>query len=369
MGEHSKKGATVSLPLDHTPVVRLDSTQEHEADELHRFSCAGRLITTHKDIRSGLVYGILKSAWSPKGGLELHEQSKHTYVFILSDEKEKQRIFSSSPWSVKGFHLILKDWPRSQRFDEIDFSRMEFWVQVHGLPKDAMTVENAKRIGSLFPRLISWDESTLGGQESFLRLRVEIDLHVPLLTGFQIAGSEAELKLAKFKYEKLADFCYQCGMLDHTMKTCADYHWTDEDGTYTSQARPAYGPSLRAPIYSPRRHFGALRRSPQPFKPTHTINPSSTTPLMDTQYTEHPEANTAGELCVDPICSQQEHVPHCEDDRVTLFSPPPLSSSFNETGLPSSEDNNGCPQSSSRPSDNLSLTVASLNANVTTDKP
>ncbi|GLT84541.1 hypothetical protein SLE2022_027660 [Rubroshorea leprosula] len=369
MGEPFKEGATASLPLDHTPVVRLESSHEHGAGELHRFSFAGRLVTTHEDIRSGLVYGILKSAWGPKGGLELHEQSKHTYVFILSDEKEKQRIFSSSPWSVKGFHLILKDWPSSQRFDEIDFSKTEFWVQVHGLPKAAMTVENAKRIGSLFPRLISWDESTLGGQESFLRLRVEIDLHVPLLTGFQIAGSEAELKLAQFKYEKLADFCYRYGMIDHTMKTCEDYRWTDEDRSYISQARPAYGPLLRAPAYSPRRHFGAVRRSPQSLKPMHTINLSSMAPSTATPYTKPPEATAEGELCADPINSRAKRVAHWDDARMTLSSPLSLSPPFNETGLPSSEDYTGCPQSSLCPSDNLSIHAASLNAKETNDNP
>ncbi|GLU00823.1 hypothetical protein SLE2022_181630 [Rubroshorea leprosula] len=76
-----------------------------------------------------------------------------------------------------------------------------------------MIEENAKRIGSLFPRLISWDASTLGGLESFMRLRVEVDIHLPLLTGFRIDISKEHMKLAKFHYVKLIDFCYQYGML------------------------------------------------------------------------------------------------------------------------------------------------------------
>ncbi|GLT51412.1 hypothetical protein SLA2020_248250 [Shorea laevis] len=64
--------------------------------------------------------------------------------------------------------------------------------EVHDLSKDAMTVEHARRIGSLFPQLISWDESTFGGLESFMRLRVEIDIHLPLLTSFQIDDLKVE---------------------------------------------------------------------------------------------------------------------------------------------------------------------------------
>ncbi|GKU96291.1 hypothetical protein SLEP1_g9540 [Rubroshorea leprosula] len=75
-----------------------------------------------EEIQSGVLYSILKSAWRPKGGLEVHEQSKNTYIFILSDKNEKDRIIHESPWFVKGSHIVLKDWPESQHFDEIAFS-------------------------------------------------------------------------------------------------------------------------------------------------------------------------------------------------------------------------------------------------------
>ncbi|GLT95178.1 hypothetical protein SLE2022_128740 [Rubroshorea leprosula] len=167
-----------------TSVLRL-ATKEMDHGELHHFSFVGHLIANEEDIRSGVVYSILKSAWRPKGGLEVHEQSKNTYIFILSNEKEKDQIFWESPWFVKGSHIVLKDWHASQRFDEIGFSHSKFWLQVHSLSKVCMTLDNVQLIGSLFPHLISWDKSTLGRLESFLRLRVEIDVHVPLLSRFQ----------------------------------------------------------------------------------------------------------------------------------------------------------------------------------------
>ncbi|GKU89304.1 hypothetical protein SLEP1_g3458 [Rubroshorea leprosula] len=88
-----------------TPVLHL-TTNEPDYSELHRFSFAGQLLAEDSDIRSGLVYGILKSAWRPKGGLEVHEQSKNTFIFILSDETEKNKIFRESPcaWPPKGMY-------------------------------------------------------------------------------------------------------------------------------------------------------------------------------------------------------------------------------------------------------------------------
>ncbi|GLT75917.1 hypothetical protein SLA2020_476090 [Shorea laevis] len=250
-------GGETQVVLD-PPVLRL-ATKEKDQNELHRLSFAGHLLAEEDNIKSGIVYSILKSAWRPKGGLEVHEQSKNTFIFILSDEQEKERIFRESPWFVKGSHIVLKEWPDSQRFDEIAFSHSAFWVQVHGLPKGCMTPENIQLIGSLFPRLISWDKSTLGGLESFLRLRVAIDVHSPLLTSFQFRIQGDEICSAEFKYEKLVDFCYQCGMLGHTNKFCNDFRRTAEDGNDVTQPKPQYGPHLRAPAYSPRKHFGSIR--------------------------------------------------------------------------------------------------------------
>ncbi|GLT51959.1 hypothetical protein SLA2020_253280 [Shorea laevis] len=126
-----------------------------------------------------------------------------------------------------------------------------------------MPQENIQLIGSLFPRLISWDNSTLGGLESFLRLRVEIDVHVPLLSGFQFQKPGDEICSANFKYEKLLDFCCRCGMLGHTQKSCNDFRWKDDDGNYITQSRPQYGPHMRAQAYSPRRYFGSIREGKQ----------------------------------------------------------------------------------------------------------
>ncbi|GLT96990.1 hypothetical protein SLE2022_145780 [Rubroshorea leprosula] len=68
-----------------------------------------------------------------------------------------------------------------------------------------------------------------------------------------------EICSVEFKYKKLVDFCYRCGMLGHTQKSYNDFRWKDEDGNYVTQPRPQYGPHMRAPVYSSRKHFGSIR--------------------------------------------------------------------------------------------------------------
>ncbi|GKV49293.1 hypothetical protein SLEP1_g56050 [Rubroshorea leprosula] len=122
-----------------------------------------------------------------------------------------------------------------------------------------MSRESIQLIGSLFPRLISWDQSTLGGLESFLRLRVEIDVQNPLPIGFQFQQQRDEIWHAEFKYEKLVDFYYSCRRLGHTNKSCADFNQKDNDSNHPIQVRPQYGPQLRVATYSPKRQFRSIR--------------------------------------------------------------------------------------------------------------
>ena len=57
-----------------------------------------------------------------------------------------------------------------------------------------------------------------GGQMVFghyRRVRVSINISKPLKRGSKIALSGGESILTIFKYERLLDFCYICGRLDH----------------------------------------------------------------------------------------------------------------------------------------------------------
>ena len=55
-----------------------------------------------------------------------------------------------------------------------------------------------------------------------MRVCVSVDITKKLIRGKKINIEGGENRWVIFKYERLPNFCYRCGMLDHTSKECLE---------------------------------------------------------------------------------------------------------------------------------------------------
>ena len=91
-----------------------------------------------------------------------------------------------------------------------------FRVQIHGLPLGVMN----EKIGVLFGDAlrdveeVETDDAQIAW-EKHLIVRVSINVMKPLKRGKMILVERNGKVLAMFRYERLPDFCYVCGRLDH----------------------------------------------------------------------------------------------------------------------------------------------------------
>ena len=60
-------------------------------------------------------------------------------------------------------------------------------------------------------------------QGKCLRVQVHIDLKKRLVQGKRITIKGGESRWVNFKYERLPNFCYRCGMLSHVLKDCPKF--------------------------------------------------------------------------------------------------------------------------------------------------
>lgn len=55
-----------------------------------------------------------------------------------------------------------------------------------------------------------------------VRVRVEMDISCPLVPGFPLERDHLPVLWIPFKFEKLGNFCFGCGMLGHDHRNCQD---------------------------------------------------------------------------------------------------------------------------------------------------
>ena len=135
---------------------------------------------------------------------------------------------------------------------ELKFEKTSFWVQIHGIPLRYMTVATAEKIYEVIGDVSRPKDPKHADGGSFLRLKISIDLSLPLCRGRLVTLENDKQIWVSFKYERLPNLCYWCGCLTHVDKDCDI--WIESEGTLRVEERQ-FGPSIRAPAFvSPRKN-------------------------------------------------------------------------------------------------------------------
>lgn len=139
------------------------------------------------------------------------------FSFCFKSPKDRDLVLKSDPWFFNRHMLALNKFDVTINPAEIPMTQVLFWVQVHGLPYTYRTEAVAKSMAQGFEGFLDWDKRRDG--ES-LRTRVWVSIEKPLRKGQMVAVAGRGPCKAIFKYEKLYDFCFRYGHLDHIERDC-----------------------------------------------------------------------------------------------------------------------------------------------------
>lgn len=108
------------------------------------------------------------------------------------------------------------DNPRTMPINTLDL-----WVQLHGMHAGFMAQRVVKDVGNYIGKFIESDTNNfVGVWREYLRVRVKIDLTVPLKRRMKLRKSQSECCWANFRNEGVPTFWFICGMIGHGEKFC-----------------------------------------------------------------------------------------------------------------------------------------------------
>lgn len=235
-------------------------------------------IQSDKVLNPRTVKATLLASWNSSHILDIRLLEPNTYACTFQSVSDVYTVLRSSPWSVKGAHVLLRRWPPHITFVELHFDSSDFWVQVHHLPLDRLTEDNLHVISKLIgtPTNLPHSATLKHKHFKFIRLRVSINPTKPLKTGFFLTRGTLPTVWIQFKYERLSDFCYQCRALGRTVGTCPK-PIPNSDGAL--DPRIAFGSWLWATPYGMPILPKSKAASPYPPGPLVVLLPAVSSPL------------------------------------------------------------------------------------------
>ncbi|KAG8376362.1 hypothetical protein BUALT_Bualt09G0055200 [Buddleja alternifolia] len=204
----------------------------------------GRLLTNRR-YNFGAIKETFLDAFNPVRGMEIKQIENNRLLFIFNHEVDRDRVFTKGPWNFRKELLVLKILGETDDPVTTNLDWNDMYVQVKGLPVGKGTDKLAEFIGN---NIGIFKEGELEGPEQnwgiLMRIRVSLNITKPLPRFMPLCSPEGEEIRVTFSYEKLANFCYFCGMLDHLSDYCGLRY--KEDFVNPGKNTP-FGPELRAP--------------------------------------------------------------------------------------------------------------------------
>ena len=185
-------------------------------------NCIVMKILTMRSLNLDTLRKNLRMLWKPNRGLQISEIDEEMFLVEFGDGKDKQKVLEMCLWSFEKQLIVLKEFDGELVPRDIEMKHYPFWVQIFNLPLKSRTKEMGWAIGSPLGEVLEVDVSDSGVHLGrCLRVHVSVDITKKLIRGKKIKIEGGENRWVIFKYERLPNFCYRCGMLDHAIKECS----------------------------------------------------------------------------------------------------------------------------------------------------
>jgi hypothetical protein len=202
---------------------------------------------TKRVINIDAVMRTLKPLWRAVCGLKGRNMGDNRVMFLFENTVEMEWVMANGPWSFDKFLILFKRIDDDVSFSNVVFNSCAFWVQIHDLPPRHMTIAVCEKIAGTLGKVEYVEVLEEGSNRgNFMCARIILNVDQPLCRGQKVWLGGARDHWVSFKFERLPNFCYWCGPVNHGDRDCV--LWLQSRGTLTNESQQ-YGPWLRGDFW------------------------------------------------------------------------------------------------------------------------
>jgi len=207
--------------------LTLNLASEPETAVVLEHCLIGRVLVD-REIQFAYFSERMSHAWKPGKRVTITKSVVDRYLFQFHHKVDAARVLEEGPWLYDNFHIVMDCISPGAVASFVPLNHIDFWVQVHGLPFGFIQEIVGQGMCSFPGTFRAFDvRNTI--HNSYIRIKVSIDVIVPLKKEWRVRASNGEYVTVNFKYEKLGVFCNRCEIIGHTDKVCPELFELDSD--------------------------------------------------------------------------------------------------------------------------------------------
>ncbi|XP_073151980.1 uncharacterized protein [Henckelia pumila] len=205
-------------------------------------SCLVAKIFSPKAINREAVISHLPRILQAIKHIEICSVGDNLFILDFKSLQDRKQAFSGGPWNIFRNLIVFRELCGLQNVTAMNFDTMPIWIQCYNLPLVLMHKDFLQKLGSQLGDVEEIDTRENGfSMGKFARLRVRLDLRQPLKKHIRLkiqSGQEDVFVL--LSYERLPDFCHNCGIIGHSFRDC--------ENSWLEKGKLTYDSWLKAPL-------------------------------------------------------------------------------------------------------------------------
>ncbi|XP_042962496.1 uncharacterized protein LOC122296768 [Carya illinoinensis] len=223
-----KRWERLQLTTEESIPFHVNPEGSKKEDRMSEHCIVGRAMV-ERPVNSEAFRTTMSQVWRLDGWIRFIEIGDQSFIIEFQKLEDKDKVLGGRPWFFDRCLLSLQEVDDTVSINKTQFRYEPFWVQLHNLPLATMNEEVGSQFAASIGHVIRVETESDGrGWGRCLRVRVAVDILKPLLRGKWMRFEEEEHWIS-FKYERLQNFCFHCGILNHKGKNCNKLRFENQD--------------------------------------------------------------------------------------------------------------------------------------------